>query len=369
MWDLYQIIAENNRIAMQQMMGGIRLERVKSTIPDSWPLAELCDKMQIGPPLLSELISGFVDIDSLERFRIIIRQFLPEHEEEILSQRRPERQAKFCQLFARKYYPLPFWAPGMGFDEFTRGLPVETLAMSHSEWHEMNMRPGYLMLLSLVVYPYEGDIRDEEGFGYAIGNYDEEDRSPFDETLAGIFTNTRVALISTVQNIVGEVAKRIPSQGWTADELHVMTDDTPYDGMGDFAAWAMSETGCVLLDSSYDDFEYMEGWGEPVFCWSEGNVRILTEQWPKVAEIRKKIDRIVDWVEADPLRFTELLEFLLAEAPKKLKSVKKNKSREYDPTEHWCPLDHYGMEDEEEYYDDESRVSEYIKEISGYSGY
>lgn len=368
MWDLYQIIAENNRMAMQQMMNGIRLERVKSTIPDSWPLHELCRKMQIGPPLLRELISGFIDIDSLERFRGIIRQFLPEYEEEILSQRRPERQAKFCQLFSKKYYPLPFWAPNVGFDEFSRGLPVETLAMSHSQWHEMDMRPGYLMLLSLVVYPYEGDIRDEEGWGYGIWDEDNE-RPPFDQTLAGIFTGTRVALISAVQNIVGEIAKKIPPSGWTADELHVMTDDTSYDGVGDFAAWALSETGCAVLDSAYDDFEYMEGYGEPLFRWSNYNVNMLTEQWPKVVKIREKIDHIVEWIEIEPRRFTELLEFLLAEAPKKLKAGNKKGKRSYDPTEHWSPLEHYGMEEEEDYYDEESTVGEYIQRVSGGAGY
>lgn len=360
MWDIDAIIQENNRYALQAMMGGIRLERVKSKIPESWPLEEICKKLQIGPPLLTELIAGFVDIDTLERFRRIIRIFLPGYEEEILSQRRNERIAKFCQLFEKKYYPLPFWASNLTMYDFSRGLPVETLAMSHSAWHEMDMRPGYLMLLSLVVYPYEGDIRNEEGWG---DMWDDEERPPFDETLAGIFTNTRVALIDNVQNIVGEIVRKIPAEGWIAEELHAMTDGTAYDGMGEFAAWAMSETGCVVFDSSYDDFEYMEGMGEPVIHWSEFNVKMLAEQWPKVLEIREKIDRIVGWIETDPReRFTELLNFLL-EASRKLKPREKKK-RTFDPTEHWCPLDHYGMEEEEEYGEPATELEEFCREIN-----
>jgi len=34
--------------------------------------------------------------------------------------------------------------------------------MSYSAYHELQMRPGYLLLLSLVIYPYEGDERDIE---------------------------------------------------------------------------------------------------------------------------------------------------------------------------------------------------------------
>lgn len=361
MWDLYQIIQENNRAAIQLMMGGIRLERVRNKVPDSWPLDEICRKLQIGPPLLSEIISGFVDIESLERFRELINFFLPGHEEEILSQRRPERIAKFCHLFAQEHYPLPVWAPNMNLDEFSRGLPVETLAMSHSAWHEMDMRAGYLMLLSLVIYPYEGDLRDEEGMGYGIWN--EEERPAFDQTLMGIFTNTRVALVDTVQNMVGEIARKIPAAGWTNEELHQMTDGTPYEGVGEFADWAMSDTGCVVLDAAYDDFEYMEGWGEPVFQWSGRNVEMLRDQWPKVVKIREKIDHIVEWLETEPRRFTELLEYLLLES-RNLKPRKEEKNREYDPTEHWCMLDQYGMEDEGEYDDGPEQITDYIRAIN-----
>jgi len=82
--------------------------------------------------------------------------------------------------------------------------------------------------------------------------------------------------------------------------------------------WACSNTGCVVLDSSYENCDYEEGSGEPTFLWTKRNVDILTSEWPRVQEIRGKIDHIVEWLEADPIeRFRELLEFLLK--PSRLK--------------------------------------------------
>ena len=90
----------------------------------------------------------------------------------------------------------------------------------------------------------------------------------------------------------------------------------------------MAETGCVVLDSSYEDCAYVEGEGEPIFKWTRYNVDLLTEQWSKVQEIRQEIDSIVEWLEADPIsHFGELLEFLTAKARRKQKKTAKSKGR------------------------------------------
>lgn len=95
------------------------------------------------------------------------------------------------------------------------GLPVGLMAMSYSAYHDLNMRWGYLLLLSLVVYPYEGDERDMEEF---------EGRTPFGDplprpkgkTLLEVFTGGRVPLLDAVQRIVGaEIAQLIPAAGWS----------------------------------------------------------------------------------------------------------------------------------------------------------
>lgn len=348
MWDIMSIIAENNRYALQEMMGGIRLERARDEIPESWPLEEILKKLNIGPPLLKELVAGFTDIASLQVFLRIVREFLPDDEEEILSTPRNQRVSKFCQIFGVKYFPLPGGAETQSTIDFARAMPLALKGMSYTCWHDLEFRPGYTMLMSLVVYPYEGDERDLEGGGWGIWD-DEEDEPPppKDGTLMEIFGGARLPLIDAVQNIVGDAARRIPPDGWTAEELHLLTDDTKYDGTGDFAAWAMSETGCIILDGNYEDVEYAEGWGQPLFRWSKGNVDVLTKEWPKVKQIRLKIDSMVEWLEADPqARFQELLDFLIKEASKKLKKRKKRVSRVYDPTEHWVMLDQIIEEDD-----------------------
>ncbi len=336
MWDLLTIIEQNNRAAVQSMMAGQRLEKSSNPLPSSWPLSRLSEKLIIGPPLLGELINVLVDIDTLQEFLDIIRRFIPEYEDEVMSGARNRRVYRFCYRFSEKYFPLPVWANGLSMQDFSSGLPLEAKAMSYSAYHELDMRLGYLMLLSLVIYPYEGDERDEE------------EREEREGTLMEIYGGARVPLLDRVQQIVGDVVLRIPKDGWAADELHLLTDGTLYDGVGDFASWVLSETECVILDTSYDDVAYIEGYGDPVFKWTDYNVQTLADEWPKVKQIREKIDRRVEWLEEDPQsRFRELLDFLLREAKHKIK-VRKKKKKFYDRTEHWCLLEQETFEEDEE---------------------
>ena len=158
----------------------------------------------------------------------------------------------------------------------------------------------------------------------------------------------RIPLLEMVRDMVGvEIANHIPAAGWRPEELHRITDETPYSGVGDFANWVCSTTGCVMLDSSFDNVEFMEGMSEPIFKWTRHNVVTLTEQWPKVQQIRRNIDNLVDWLEADQINnFRELLEFILKRNPK---NAVDTVSRSYDCWDHLCELDHEtDLEDEDE---------------------
>ncbi len=347
MWDLQAIIEQNNHAAINYMMRGREVDVAQSPQPQTWSLSVLADKLRVGPPMLSQLLWAFTEFDTLEGFLNLIREFLPEDEDEILSAPGGRRVYKFCYLFGKKYYPLPAYTFEANVEQLLNGLPVELMGLSYSAYHELNMRQGYLLLLSLVIYPYEGDDRDmEEDF---------EGTVPEGKTLNEVFNGARVPLLDMVLRIVGEdLVGLIPPDGWMASELHLMTDGTPHDGLGLFADWAFSETGCVLLDASYDNCGFMEGMTEPLFRWSKHNVDTLTKESAKVQEIRQKIDDMVEWLEADPIiHFRELLEFLTAKAKSKLKkTTKKREKHYYDPWEHECILDQI-FEDEEEDDDDE----------------
>jgi hypothetical protein len=315
-------------------MRGRNVEEAQSPQPEGWALSLLADMLKAGPPMLSEIIGCLKQVETVKEFRELTRMLLPEYESAIMAAPRNRRVYKFCYYFGIEYYPLPANTDCPPAD-WVSGMPVELMAMSYSAYHELQMRPGYLLLLSLVIYPYEGDERDIE---------EENEVS---------FNGARVPLLDTVQRIVGEeIVNRIPKDGWTAEELHRMTDETKYNGVGAFADWACSSTGCVVLDSSYENCDYEEGSGEPTFLWTKHNIDILTEQWPRVQEIRGKIDHLVEWLERDQItHFRELLDFLLKTEP--IKTKKRRKRGYYDPFEHHCELDQDTGEEEEDDQDDE----------------
>ncbi len=423
MWDLDTIVRDNNQSALDWMMRTLEVERAQDVRTEIWPLTMLAEKLREGPVNLDALIAYFKEYKTLDAFTSLIKQFIPEHEDEIMSVAWDQRAYKFCYFFSRKYYPLPQGAFQADISALVdQGLPVALMGLSYSTYHELDMRPGYQLLLSLVVYPYEGDERDEQDdpvpfnpWNTSTGKYkpsatDKQWLQSLVETLAiggewiapmgfrviktgeksielreavdgptvketiartlmiakllGIeakafsgrtaedkLSGARVPLLDGAKRIVGaEIASRIPRLGWSSAELHSVVDNTKYEGVGEFADWACSQTGCVVLDSNYEHCEYMEGTTEPIFQWSKENVDRLSSEWPKVKQTREKIDRIVQWIEANPpVNFGELLYFLLSKAPE-MKRGRLN--GQYDPMEHYCPLDQYlgeeEIEDEEE---------------------
>ena len=150
MWDLDTIIAQNNQAAIDYMMRGREVDIAQSPQPKVWSLTLLAQKLQVGPPQLAILLQYFTNYDTLESFLGLIRRYLPEHEDEILSAAGGQRTYKFCYLFGKKYFPLPPYAFNATVEQLVTGLPIELMAMSYSVYHDLDMRRGYLLLLSLV---------------------------------------------------------------------------------------------------------------------------------------------------------------------------------------------------------------------------
>jgi hypothetical protein len=393
--------------------------------PKVWALSMLAEMLKVGPPQLDEIIKCLEGIGDIKKFVALVQMLLPEHEKEIMAARRNKRVYKFCYFFGQKYYPLPanMDCPP---DVWTYGIPVELLGFSYTAYHDMGMRPGYQMLLSLLVYPFEGDERDAEDddipydpfdpmakmnfqlarenykpsakdvkwlrqmigslsigaswvapIGFKVVKTDEnkikitnvKDTPEAKEMLRRVLMNAekagievkaprvgktakqkligaRIPYLDSIARIVGaEMAGRIPKTGWTPEELHQMTDGTIYDGVGAFADWACFQTGCVVLDSNYDNCQYQEGDGDPTFKWTKYNVERLTKDYPKVKEIRKKMDHIVAWLEEDQVsRFTGLLNYCLEHAPEE--KERKKWVRQYDPMERLIELEQV-LEEEE----------------------
>ena len=312
-------------------------------------------------------------------------------------------------------------------------MPVQLLGMSYTAYHELNMRPGYILLFSLLIYPYEGDERDDrddsvpfdpfdpmKGFmqsagpfkpsagdiewlsnlvsGLAIGGewiapvgfsvvktannsielIEARNTAEVKEVVkrtvmvaekAGIKTEfkrtgrtaveklsgARVALLDGVRQVVGEeLMKTIPPEGWDRSHLRRMTDGTLYDGVGDFADWVFKSTGCLILDNNYENCGYAEGMTEPYFAWSQHNITTLTKQWPRVKQIREKIDNLVQFIEGDPrARFSELIKMISSENQVTGPSKETESVGVIDPTERlddYIALDQVypGEEDEDD---------------------
>jgi hypothetical protein len=342
--------------------------------------------------------------------------------------KRNRRVYQFCYHFGHKYYPLPV-NTDVDPDIWIQGIPVDIFGLSYTAYHDMNMRPGFMMLLALTVYPFQGDERDGEddaipfdpfdpmkkiNFQMESKNYkpsakdvkwlremirpltiggswiapagfkviktaedkikitnvldDPEAKELLRRTImvaekAGIevkaakpgktasqkMVGARMPYLDSIARIVGaEMVGKIPKSGWTPEELHKMTDGTIYDGVGIFADWALSQTGCMMMDSNYENANYNEGDMEPIFEWTKHNVDILTADYPKLTLIREKMDHIVKWLEEDQQsRFTGLLRLCIEKSPPE--AYKRTKYKiDSDPMERFIPLDTVDTSEEDE---------------------
>ena len=161
MWDIDTIMAQHNQAALNELMEGIVSSESRSPQPKGWALSRLADILQVGPPRLEEIVNCLNLSERYKEFVSIVEMLLPEYRAEITTAPRNKRVYQFCFYYGKKYYPLPANMDCHPAD-WVDGMPVELFGMSYTAYHDLSMRAGYLLLLSLVVYPYRGDERDEE---------------------------------------------------------------------------------------------------------------------------------------------------------------------------------------------------------------
>jgi hypothetical protein len=162
MWDLDELIRRNNEAALSWMMSGKHFTDTLYPHPDTWPLSLIACKMQSGPISLAALSNLFSDSGVNKQFLYLIREYLTPYEKEIMTKPKNRRVNQFCKRFSEKYYPMPAHAYTTSIGNLSRALPVEIFGLSYSSYHDLDFRTGYLLLMSLVVYPFEDDPRDEE---------------------------------------------------------------------------------------------------------------------------------------------------------------------------------------------------------------
>jgi len=250
--------------------------------PEKMPLAVLARRLTLEPPSIEHLIGFIGQSEVFAIFLELVREYVPDHEREVMRGPVWERVESFRRRFEEEYFPLAEFAFGdeESLEYMVHSIPVELMGWEYDAYHEFgNFRPGVTLLLGLVVNPFD----------YA-----------FEESEAA-----RVPILEDCTELVGaELVARIPARGWDSEALRAACDDTSYAGVADFAEWLCAATGLWMLDCSY------EGYGEEI--WDRGIVDELTKQWPLVKERLERVHQLYDWLEASPVKnFTKVLDFLV----------------------------------------------------------
>lgn len=246
-----------------------------------YPLTILAAKLVVGPPSIVRLMDLLQNSDSVAAFLTLVREFLPEHEADIMAAVADSyRIERFCHYFGTRYFPLEDQTDAYGDDytlsDFTYHIPVTLMGWSCDDYSQfMSYRNGFILLLALVENPYE----------------DEDDE--------------RVPILEQVKVLVGKnLMALIPPEGWSLNDIHRMFDESPYPGVVAFADWIHQNTGCWQLDANYSEYEQE--------IWSTRVVDGLTQHWPQVMDLQGQMNHMYEWLEEDMYHnFSKLLATIL----------------------------------------------------------
>lgn len=234
----------------------------------------------LGPPSLSVLIARLEETEDYEDFLALVREFLPEREREILRQPTPAGQmATFADRFQDRYFPLgDRFRKGYteGYADLTRGIPVVALGISPEDYHDLDLRPGLLLMTYLVEVP------------------------------SWIEAGARVPLgEACAEHVPTDLLCRAPERGLSRSVTRSLLRDTSYEGLAHWADMLEWDTGNYFLDISSEEL-----W-EELPPWKREVVEALTREWQQAEVIQKSVLDLAQWLEEDPpARFGELLDFL-----------------------------------------------------------
>ena len=205
-----------------------------------------------------------------------MRELFPEAEAEILAAAEPGDSRETARVYAFINRVEATWFPVYECEEYDQiafGIPFARNAWDYERFHELDLRPGELLLFALCAQPYEAD--------------------------------TRVPLLDAAEaHVPSEVLSQIPRGGFTPAELRERLDGTPYAAAADYADWLWGETETVFLDVDEEVAADVE--------WTRENVLELAEQWRRARDILERIGQLTEWIEADPgAHFARLLDAAL----------------------------------------------------------
>ncbi len=240
------------------------------------PLQVLGWLLKRGPPLLSALRGWIGGYEEYNDFVLLIREFLPEHEAEILRAGGLAAQiAVFADHFETRYFPLAaHYRDGIveEYYDLTRGIIVDVQGLDWDDYTQPDVfAPEYQLMAYLV-------------------QSNEEGRTPLAEECA------RLVPVSLLERV---------GDGFPLEDLRSILTGTRFEGLADWAAIWCHETGVFVLDATYEDLCY------EAIEWSRENVEALTEEWQRSDLIMSRVREVAGWLGDDlSAHFTELLDFI-----------------------------------------------------------
>ena len=191
-------------------------------------LEAIYNLLESGPPSLSAVLSLFIDAALMRDFRALIDEYVPDDRRRILSAPGvQEMTGAFCAAFERKYFPLHD-----SFDFFdeeqeiianlVRWIPMDFFGISLDEYDQVSdWRDGWTLMFSVVRPPRV-----------------DSDLLPY---------------LQEAIHLRGDIAGQLPLAGWTPEQLRIMTKDSKFEPLAEFAEWVHSSTGLEIMDCSWDD--------------------------------------------------------------------------------------------------------------------
>lgn len=239
--------------------------------------------LSLRPPSLSILIARLSEMEDYDDFVNLVKEFLPEREEDILNQLTPTAQmTAFASYFEDRYFPLEDifkLGEGESYYELTRFIPVTVRGLSYDDYEYItsDWRPGYQLMTYILESPHDqGD--------------------------------DHISLAEACQEHVPVgLLQRVPEGGISLGEAHRILDDTPYKALALWADVMFANTGNFFLDTDYELL-----WNGMPPEWDRETVENLTRQWQQADLIEQQICDLAEFLEGDPaIRFGEIINFIL----------------------------------------------------------
>jgi hypothetical protein len=201
-------------------------------------------------------------------FRELVRRLLPDDAESLLAKgrtgadREAERAWAFCAAVESRYFPIYECEE---LEPLVYSIPFQRFGWSYDAFHELDQRPGTLLLRAICAEPYAGSM------------------------------GTRVPLLEAVANlgIPQTLLRRVPADGVSPEDLHARLDGTRFAAVADFADWTWGQTDLAFLDFD-DEVEVADA------DWSDEVIQELTRQWQASEALMNRVAALQEWLEQAP---------------------------------------------------------------------